>query len=55
MNVTQRSRDTITAVPPGLLSAISKVESNLMQNITNLKNEIINLVFSKMKTRNTKT
>ena len=33
-----RSKDTINADPPDLLSALSKVESNLMQNI-----EVINL------------
>ena len=38
-----RSKDTINADPPNLLSALSKVESNLMQNITNLKDEVINL------------
>ena len=38
-----RSKDTFNADPPDLLSALSKVESNLMQNITNLKDEVINL------------
>ena len=38
-----RSKDTINADQPDLLSALSKVESNLMQNITNLKDEVINL------------
>ena len=38
-----RSKDTINADQPGLVSALSKVESNLMQNITNLKDEVINL------------
>ena len=38
-----RSKDTINTDPPDLLSVLSKVESNLMQNITNLKDEIINL------------
>ena len=38
-----RSKDTINAAPPDLLSALSKVESNLMQNITDLKYEVINL------------
>ena len=38
-----RSKDTINADQPDLLSALSKVESNLMQNITNLKDEAINL------------
>ena len=38
-----RSKDTINADPPNLLSALSKVESNLMQNITNLNDEVINL------------
>ena len=38
-----RSKDNINAAdPPDLLSALSKVESNL-QNITNLKDEVINL------------
>ena len=32
-----RSKDTINADPLDLLSAVSKAESNLMQNITNLK------------------
>ena len=38
-----RNKDTINADPLDLLSALSKVESNLMQNITNLKDEVINL------------
>ena len=38
-----RSKDAINADQPNLLSALSKVESNLMQNITNLKDEVINL------------
>ena len=38
-----RSKDTINADPPDLLSALSKVESTLMQNITNLKDEVIHL------------
>ena len=38
-----RSKDTINADQSDLLSALSKVESNLMQNITNLKDEVINL------------
>ena len=38
-----RSKDNINADPPELLSAFYKVESNLMQNITNLKEEVINL------------
>ena len=36
-----RNKDTINADPLDLLSALSKVESNLMQNITNLKDEVI--------------
>ena len=32
-----RSKDTINTDPPELLSVLSKVESNLMQNIANLK------------------
>ena len=32
-----RSKNTINGDPPDLLSAISKVESNLMQSTTNLK------------------
>ena len=44
-----RSKDTINADPPDLLSAPSKVESNLMQNITNLKDEVINLKNIKIK------
>ena len=38
-----RSEDTINTDPPDLLSVLSKVESNLMQNIANLKDEVINL------------
>ena len=38
-----RSKDIINVDPPDLLSALSKVEFNLMQNITNLKVEVINL------------
>ena len=38
-----RSKDATNADQPALLSALSKVESNLMQNITNLKDEVINL------------
>ena len=38
-----RSKDTINTDPPDLLSVLSKVESKLMQNIANLKDEVINL------------
>ena len=38
-----RSKDATNADQPDLLSSISNVESNLMQNITILKNEVINL------------
>ena len=38
-----RSKNTINTYPPDLLSALSKVESNLTQNITNLKDGVINL------------
>ena len=38
-----RSKGTINADRPDLLSALSKVESNLMQNITNFKDKVINL------------
>ena len=38
-----RSKDTIDADLPNLLLALSKVESNLMQNNTNLKDEAISL------------
>ena len=38
-----RSKDTINTDPPELLSVLSKVEYNLMQNIANLKDEVINL------------
>ena len=38
-----RSKDTINTDPPDLLSVLSKVESNLLQNIANLKDEVINL------------
>ena len=38
-----RSKDTINADPPDFLSALSKVEYNLMLNITNLKDGVINL------------
>ena len=37
------SKDTINVDPPDLLSALSGVEFNLMQSITNLKVEVINL------------
>ena len=37
-----KSKD-INVDPPALLSALSKDESNLMQNITNLKDKVINL------------
>ena len=37
------SKDTTNANQPDLLSAFSKVESNLIQNITNLKDEVVNL------------
>ena len=38
-----RSKDATHADQPDLLSALSKVESNLIKNITNLKEEVINL------------
>ena len=38
-----RSKDTINADRPDLLSALSKFESNLMQHITNIKDKVINL------------
>ena len=38
-----RSKDATNADQPDLLSSLSKVESNLMQNITILKDEVINL------------
>ena len=38
-----RSKDTINADPLDFLSALSNVESSLMQNITILKDEVINL------------
>ena len=38
-----RSKDTTNADQADLLSALPKVQSNLMQNITNLKDEVINL------------
>ena len=38
-----RSRDTINADPADFLSVPFKVEFNLMQNITNLKDRVINL------------
>ena len=44
-----RSKDTVNADPPHLVSALSKVDSNLMQSITNLKDEV-KLKISKMKT-----
>ena len=37
-----RGKDTINADLADLLSALSKVESNLIQNITTLKDEVIN-------------
>ena len=36
-----RRKDTINADPSDLLLVLSKAESNLMQNITNLKDESI--------------
>ena len=38
-----RSKNIIHADPPDLLSALSKIEFNLMQNITHLKDKAINL------------
>ena len=39
-----RSKDTINADPPNLLSTLFNVESTFIQNITNLKDdEVINL------------
>ena len=38
-----RSKDAINADSPNLLSAVSKVESSLIQHIINLKVEVINL------------
>ena len=38
-----RSKDTTKPDQPKLLSALSKIECNLMQNITTLKDEVINL------------
>ena len=38
-----RSKDTINADLPDFVSAFSKVETNLMQNNANLKDEVINL------------
>ena len=38
-----RSKDIINADQTDLLSALSKVESNLMEDTTNLKGEVINL------------
>ena len=38
-----RSKDATNTDQPDLLSSLSKVESNLMQNITILKDEVINL------------
>ena len=40
-----RSKDNTNADQPDLVSALSKVESSLMQNITNLKDEVINLKY----------
>ena len=37
-----RSKDTTNADQLDLLSALSKVESNLMQHITHFKGEVIN-------------
>ena len=37
-----RSKDTTNADQLDLLSALSKVESNLMQHITHFKDEVIN-------------
>ena len=38
-----RSKYTISAEPPDFLSALFENESNLMQNITNSKEEVIDL------------
>ena len=38
-----RNKDTINADSPNLISAVSKVESSLIQHIINLKVEVINL------------
>ena len=38
-----RNKDTINVDPPNFLAALSKAESNLMENITNLKDKVINL------------
>ena len=38
-------KDSTNADQPNLVSALSKVESSLMQNITNLKDEVINLKY----------
>ena len=38
-----RSKNIIHPDPPDVLSALSTIELNLMQNITNLKDKAINL------------
>ena len=50
-----RSRDTIDADSADFLSVPFKVESNLMQNITNLKDKVINsedLIIKKLQDEN---
>ena len=43
MIITQEVKILLMLTSPISRSALSKVESNLMQNITNLKDEVINL------------
>ena len=43
MNITHEAKMLLMLASPDLLSALSKVESTLMQNITNLKDEVISL------------
>ena len=43
MNITHEAKMLLMLASPDLLSALSKVEFTLMQNITNLKDEVISL------------
>ena len=44
-----RSKDIINADPPDILLPISNVDTNLMQNFSNLKDEVISLKDKKIK------
>ena len=44
-----RSKDIINADPPDILLPLSNVDTNLMQNLSNLKDEVISLKDIKIK------